>query len=127
LGSVTEANKKVVTEFYDLLLNRKDFEGARRFMADDYKQHNPAVEDRPEGLKKFVEFLKANFPDQRNDIKNIIAEGDYVVLHVHALRPPETRGRVIIEIFRLAGGKIEEHWDVIQEIPEVSANPNGPF
>lgn len=127
MGAIEEANKRAVLEFYELLLNRKDFEASRRFMADGYIQHNPAVGDRPEGLKKFVAFLKENFPDQRNEIKRVIAEGDYVVLHVHALRPPETPGRAIIEIFRLREGKIEEHWDVIQSIPEQSANPNGMF
>jgi predicted SnoaL-like aldol condensation-catalyzing enzyme len=43
------------------------------------------------------------------------------------MRPPLPRGRAIIEIFRLEEGKIVEHWDAIQEIPETSANPNGMF
>jgi len=50
-----------------------------------------------------------------------------VVLHVHSKRTPEARGRAIIEIFRIVDGKIDEHWDVIQEIPETSANSNGMF
>ena len=49
------------------------------------------------------------------------------MLHVHSLREPNTRGRAIIEIFKLEDGKIVEHWDTIQEIPEISANPNGMF
>ena len=127
MGSSLEANKKAVQEFYDFVINKKDFESARKYMGDRYKQHNPLVADRPEGLKAFIEFLKTNFPEARSEIKRVFADGDYVILHVHSIRPPDMRGRAIIEIFRLENGKIDEHWDVIQEIPEESANPNGMF
>jgi predicted SnoaL-like aldol condensation-catalyzing enzyme len=96
-------------------------------MGNRYKQHNPLVADGPEGLKAFCEFLKTNFPEAHSEIKQVFADGDYVILHVHSTRTPGTRGRAIIEIFRLEGGKIDEHWDTIQEIPETSANPNGMF
>ena len=127
MGSSLEANKKAVQEFYDFVINKKDFESARKYMGDRYKQHNPLVADRPEGLKEFIEFLKKNFPDARSEIKRVFADGDYVILHVHSIRPPNMRGRAIVEIFRLENGTIDEHWDVIQEIPEESANPNGMF
>jgi predicted SnoaL-like aldol condensation-catalyzing enzyme len=127
VSSSLEANKKAVQEFYDFVINKKDFESARKYMGNRYKQHNPLVADGPEGLKAFIEFLKTNFPDARSEIKRVLADGDYVILHVHSIRPPNMRGRAIIEIFRLENGKIDEHWDVIQEIPEESANPNGMF
>ena len=127
MPSSLEANKKAVQEFYDFVINKKDFESARKHMGDRYKQHNPLVADGPEGLKAFIEFLKTNFPEARSEIKRVFADGDYVILHVYSLRPPHMRGRAIIEIFRLENGKIDEHWDVIQEIPEESANPNGMF
>ncbi|MEJ2067015.1 MAG: ester cyclase [Deltaproteobacteria bacterium] len=127
MPSSLEANKKAVQEFYDLIINKKDFASARKYMGDRYKQHNPLVADGPEGLKAFIEFLKTNFPEARSEIKRAFADGDYVILHVHSIRPPNMRGRAIIEIFRLENGKIDEHWDVIQEIPEESANPNGMF
>ena len=122
-----EANKKAVQEFYDLIINQKDFEAAKKYVGNRYKQHNPLVADRPEGLREFVEFLKTNHPEAKSEIKRTFAEGNYVILHVHSLRAPNTRGRAIVEIFRLENGKIEEHWDVIQEVPEISANPNGMF
>jgi len=127
VGSSLEANKKAVQEFYDFVINKKDFVSARKYMGDRYKQHNPLVADGPEGLRAFIEFLKTNFPDARSEIKRVLADGDYVILHVYSMRPPNMRGRAIIEIFRLENGKIDEHWDVIQEIPEDSANPNGMF
>jgi predicted SnoaL-like aldol condensation-catalyzing enzyme len=122
-----EANKKAVQKFYDLIINKKDFDSASEYIGSRYTQHNPLVADGPEGLKAFVEFLKSNYPNARSEIKRVFAEGDYVILHVHSVRVPNTRGRAIIEIFKLENGKIVEHWDVIQEIPETSANPNGMF
>ncbi len=127
MSSSLEANKKAVQEFYDFVINKKDFESARKYMGGRYKQHNPLVADGPEGLKAFIEFLKTNFPEARSEIKRVLADGDYVILHVHSIRPPNLRGRAIIEIFRLENGKVDEHWDVIQEIPEESANSNGMF
>jgi predicted SnoaL-like aldol condensation-catalyzing enzyme len=121
-----ENNKKNVVEFYDLLINKKDFESAEKYMADRYIQHNPRAADGHDGLRAHIEHLKMNFPGVRSEIKKIIAEGDYVVLHVHSRRTPQ-RQLAIIEIFRLEDGKIAEHWDVIQEIPETSLNPNGMF
>ena len=122
-----EANKKTVQEFYDLLINKKDFGSASKHIGGRYTQHNPLVADGPEGLKAFIDFLKSNYPDARSEIKRVFADGNYVILHVHSVRVPNTRGRAIIELFMLENGKIVEHWDVIQEIPETSANPNGMF
>ncbi len=126
MESTLETNKKIVVEFYDLLINKKDFESARKYMGDYYRQHNPKVADGPDGLRAHVENLKANFPGVRSEIKKIIAEGDYVVLHVHSQRTAQ-RQLAIVEIFRLENGKIVEHWDVVQEIPETSVNDNGMF
>jgi predicted SnoaL-like aldol condensation-catalyzing enzyme len=126
MGSIQEDNKEIVKKFYDFIINKKDFEAARPYIGPRYKQHNPLVKDYPQGLKEFIEFLKTNYPEARSEIKRIIAEDDYVVLHVHSLRSPKLQ-RAIIEIFRLENGQIDEHWDVIQEIPESSANPNGMF
>lgn len=126
MDSMLETNKKNVVEFYDLIINNKDFESARRFMGDRYKQHNPLVKDGPEGLREFITFLKTNYPEARSEIKQVLADGNYVILHVHSVRSPQVQ-RAIIEIFRLENGKIDEHWDVIQDIPANSANPNGMF
>jgi predicted SnoaL-like aldol condensation-catalyzing enzyme len=50
-----------------------------------------------------------------------------VILHVHSVREKGARGRAIVDIFRLENGKIVEHWDVVQDIPEKVANANGMF
>jgi predicted SnoaL-like aldol condensation-catalyzing enzyme len=122
-----EQNKRAVLDFYDKGLNQKDFEAASRYFGDRYVQHNPNAADGPAGFKGFVQFLKDKFPQSRSEVKRAFAEGDYVIVHVHAVREPGTRGSAIVDIFRLENGKIVEHWDVVQPIPEKSANANGMF
>ena len=122
-----EANRKTVLEFYDAGLNRKDFDAAAKFFGPRYIQHNPTAPDGIEGFKAFLGFLREKFPDSRSEIKRSFAEGDYVILHVHSVREPGSRGRAIVDIFRLENGKIVEHWDVVQDIPEKPANGNGMF
>ena len=80
-----------------------------------------------EGFKTFVNFLREKFPNSKSEIKKVFAEGDFVILHVHAVREPATRGRAIVDIFRLENGKIVEHWDVAQDIPEKMPHNNGMF
>jgi predicted SnoaL-like aldol condensation-catalyzing enzyme len=125
--SQVEANKRIATEFYDAAINRKDFAAASQYLGSDYKQHNPTAADGVEGLRGFIDFLKARFPNQRGEIKRVIAEGDLVVLHVHSTRGDGTPGRAIVDIFRIENGKVVEHWDVIQDIPAQPANTNGMF
>jgi predicted SnoaL-like aldol condensation-catalyzing enzyme len=122
-----EANKKIVVDFYDKALNQKDFEAASKHLGSRYTQHNPNAPDGPEGLKTFLQFLKEKFPSSRSEIKRVFADGDYVIVHVHAVREPGTRGNAIIDIFKLENGKVVEHWDVVQPIPEKAANTNGMF
>lgn len=122
-----ERNKKIVTALYNAALNDKDFDKARQYLGDKYIQHNPVAADGPEGLKGFIAFLRDKFPNNKSEIKRIFAEGDYVIVHVHAVREPGTRGNAIIDIFRLEGDKVVEHWDVVQPIPEKAANNNGMF
>jgi predicted SnoaL-like aldol condensation-catalyzing enzyme len=122
-----EANKKVVVDFYEKALNQKDFDAAAKYFGPRYIQHNPTGLDGPQGLKNLVTFLKEKFPQSHNEIKRVIAEGDLVVLHVHSVREPGARGRAIVDIFRVENGKIVEHWDVIQDVPEKSANDNTMF
>jgi predicted SnoaL-like aldol condensation-catalyzing enzyme len=125
--SQLELNKRIATEFYDAAINRKDFAAASQYLGSSYRQHNPTAADGAEGLRAFIDFLKTRFPNQRGEIKRVVAEGDLVVLHVHSTRGDDTPGRAIVDIFRVANGKVVEHWDVIQDIPAQPANANGMF
>ena len=120
-----EENKKVVLQLYEAAISQKDFEAASKFLGPRYVQHNPRAADGPEGLKAFLAFLREKFPDYHSEIKRVFADGDYVILHVHNVPTPGSRGNAIIDIFRLENGRV--HWDVRQEIPEQAANSNTMF
>lgn len=122
-----EANRQAVLAFYEKGLNQKDADAALQYVGDRYIQHNPGAEDGPEGFRKFIAFLRDKFPQSRSEIKASFVDGDHVILHVHAVREPGTRGSAIVDIFRLEKGKIVEHWDAVQPIPEKAANGNTMF
>jgi len=84
----------------------------------------------PNGSAAFYGYFEGYFrehPKSHVEIKRVIGDGDLVVLHLHSLRDDQDRGRAIVDIFRLENGKIVEHWDVIQNVPEKSANDNTMF
>jgi len=122
-----EANKQVVLDFYEKALNQKDFEAAAKHFGPRYIQHNPLAADGIEGFKKFIEFRREKLPNAKSVVKRALVDGDFVILHVHGIREPGERGVAIVDIFRLENGKIVEHWDVIQPIPEKAAHDNGMF
>ena len=123
MAETERSARDLVLAFYEAALNEKDVEKAREFLGDRYIQHNPAVADGPEGLLRLVRFRRERFPRSRNEVKMVIAEGDLVALHVHSVLVPGTPGRNIVDIFRVDGDKVVEHWDVIQDIPEALFPP----
>jgi predicted SnoaL-like aldol condensation-catalyzing enzyme len=126
--SAAEAqNKQIVLEFYEKALNGKNPEAAASYFGSHYTQHNPGVADGADGFRKFIEFLQQKYPQAHSEAKHVFADGNYVIVHSHAIQEPGTRGAAIIDIFRLENKKIVEHWDVIQPLPETASNSNGMF
>lgn len=121
-----QKNKEIVLDFYQKALNDKDFDAASKYLGK-YIQHNPLAADGPEGLRGFIDFLKKNYPQSKNEITRVMVDGDYVILRVHAVRQPGDRGSAIVDIFRVENNKIVEHWDSVQPIPEKSMNTNTMF
>ncbi|WP_441259092.1 nuclear transport factor 2 family protein [Bradyrhizobium sp. 521_C7_N1_3] len=122
-----EANRAAVLAFYEKGLNQKDADAALAYVGNRYVQHNPNAPDGPDGFRKLIGFLREKFPNSHSEIKRSFVDGDFVILHVHSVREPGSRGRAIVDIFKLENGKIVEHWDVVQDIPENPANNNTMF
>jgi predicted SnoaL-like aldol condensation-catalyzing enzyme len=92
-----------------------------------YRQHNPGAADGAEAFITFVHGFTGAFPSLRFNFKRFFAEGDLVVVHSHLVRQPGDRGMAVMDIFRIENNRIVEHWDVLQEIPESTANKNTLF
>ena len=128
MNNPLEENKRIVREWHDIALNqRKPEEAVAKYLGPHYRQHNPGAADGPEPFIGFVKRFAQTYPDFRLELKRIIAEGNYVVLHSHLIPKPGDRGTAVVDIFRLENGKIVEHWDVVQEVPETPANNNTMF
>lgn len=125
--SVLEANKQTVLDFIEKAVNQGDVDAAVLHFGPEYIQHNPNIEDGAEGFRVYLHQLRSRFPLVRGEVKRIIAEGDFVVVHMHASREPEEAGLAIVDFFRLAAGKIVEHWEVRQPVVESSLHANGMF
>ncbi|MCC3263822.1 nuclear transport factor 2 family protein, partial [Paenibacillus polymyxa] len=78
------------------------------------------------GFRQFVELLKTRYPNSHSEIKQAFVDGDYVILHVEVSGREAGKTAAIVDIFRLdSAGKIVEHWDVTQPVPEKTASGNG--
>ena len=120
------ANTEAVRSFYEMAFNDgKPEEAVERFVGNRYTQHNPQAGDGPEAFIGFVHWYRGEFPELSVDIRRTIAEGDLVATHSVIKTSTEDRGTAAVDIFRVEDGKVVEHWDVLQPVPEESANDNG--
>lgn len=122
-----EKNKTNVVNFYDLMFNQNQPAAAiERYAGDEYRQHNPHVDDGKQAFIDYFERMAAEHPGKRVEFKRVLADGEFVILHCHQFWPDEEYAG--IDIFRLDdNGKVVEHWDVLQTIPDSSMNNNGMF
>ncbi|MFI2434442.1 ester cyclase [Streptomyces sp. NPDC018693] len=124
---LTAYNKKLVTQAFDQLLVQKDLSAIDRYWGPEYHQHNPDIADGVEGVKAGLGGYFEAFPQLTVSRKRVIAEGDLVAVHSHYVNAPGKRGQAIVDLFRVRNGRIVEHWDVIQDVPENAANDNTMF
>ena len=121
------ANLQLVLDMFAHVLNPMDSAAVDRFIAPDYIQHNQAAAPGREGLKSFLDMIRAQTPDAVHDVKRAFVDGDHVTVHYHVRRWPDDLGWAVIDIFRIEDGMIAEHWDVMQDVVEGGPNPASPF
>jgi predicted SnoaL-like aldol condensation-catalyzing enzyme len=123
-----EDNKQNAMAFYDLMFNKCQPEKAvELYVGDRYIQHNPHVADGKQGFIDYFNEMADKYPGKKVYFKRVLAEGNFVVLHCHQVWPGEDQ-YAGIDIFRFDNnGKIIEHWDVLQVIPQKARNGNSMF
>ena len=120
--------KEVVTRFMTrFYIDKKVREAFETWVDPGYVQHNPMAATGRDAAISFLEPFFAQHPDIHYSIARVIADGNLVAVHSHGKFGPDDRGVAVVDILRVEGCKVMEHWDVVQPVPEKSANSNGMF
>lgn len=126
-GPAAADNRRIVEDFARMFYVERDVRQAfETYVAPDYIQHNPGV---PDGREAAIALLQPMFSDRNRsfEVRRILVDGDLAAIHIFARPDPAARGAAVADFYRLKDGKIVEHWDVIQPIPEKSANAHPMF
>lgn len=120
--------REVVEQFADVFYRQKNVRQAfEDWVHPDYIQHKPSLPDGREPVIEFLEGLLERFPERTFTIHRIIASEDLVAVHYHSQASRDDRGFAVVDIFRVESCRMVEHWDVVQPVPEKSANDNTMF
>ncbi|ANU13291.1 putative membrane protein [Planococcus halocryophilus Or1] len=119
-----ETNKKNAKDFYETAYLGKPAEAVQSYVGKEYIQHNPDVGNGKEGFIRYFEKMHKDYPNKSINFVRVIAEGDLVSLHTHQVWP-DAEEYITMDFFRFdEQGKIVEHWDAIQKIPQTSKSGN---
>ncbi|SIN72471.1 Predicted SnoaL-like aldol condensation-catalyzing enzyme [Algoriphagus halophilus] len=120
-------NKQNAISFYRTAYLGNPQEAVKKYVGDQYIQHNPQVADGTLGFIAYFEKMQRDYPDKSIEFVRAIAEGDLVALHTHQIWPGNDQ-YITMDFFRFdEKGKICEHWDAIQQVPKKSANSNSMY
>jgi predicted SnoaL-like aldol condensation-catalyzing enzyme len=120
-------NHDLVLAMFDQVLSPMDSAAVDRFVAADYIQHSALAAPGREALKAFLDKAKHETPHAVHDIKRSFVDGDHVIVHYHVRLAPGDAGFAVIDIFRVADGRVAEHWDALQPVVPNGPNPNSMF
>jgi len=126
-AELSRRNRAIVLDFVDLFYAQRKVRAAfDKHVGEPYVQHNPNILD---GREAAIAALEPKFsaPAARFEIQRVLVDGDLAAVHLHARLTPGAAGGAVVDLFRLAEGKIVEHWDVLQPVPERCVNPHPMF
>jgi predicted SnoaL-like aldol condensation-catalyzing enzyme len=127
-GISKKPNAQKAIAFLDMVFNQKKVkEGFDKYVGDKYVQHNPIAADGKDAAVEVLGKALQALPGWNYEVKHAYVDGDYAIIHSHVRMKPEDRGMAVVDIFRFEKGKVVEHWDVVQPVPEKSANNNTMF
>ena len=130
-GRATLTTRQVAERFIQLFYVEDDATSAFTcWMHPDYIQHNPNAPTGRDATLAMMQASMARLPHLTHEVKRVVwGDADLVAVHFHFLRDKGTRGHAIVDLLRVAGGYIVEHWDVMQEVPDpaTAKNANGMF
>lgn len=118
-----QANLDLVLAMYRDVLMPMDSARVDDYIAPGYIQHSSLAAPTVQALKDFLDFVKVQSPEGTHNLKRAFVDGDHVIVHHHVIRHAGDPGLAVVDIFRVEGGKIVEHWDVLQDVPENPVNP----
>ncbi|MBT3363889.1 MAG: SnoaL-like domain-containing protein [Chloroflexi bacterium] len=122
-----EANKQNAIAYYRTAYEGNPRKAVQQYVGEQYIQHNPLVGDGKESFIEYFERMTSEYPQKSIDFIRAVAQGDLVALHTHQVWPGGEQ-YVTMDFFRFDdNGKIVEHWDCIQEIPEITKNGNSMY
>ena len=107
-----QANKTLVIDAFDTLFNRRDYTAAELFWSPDYIQHSAHIAPGRDGL---FDLIKTMPPELCYEHQLVVAEGDFVMLHGRFSGIGQPAAWIVVDIVRMADGRLAEHWDVIQD------------
>ena len=108
-----EQNLQFALEYYEKILNRQDFTDLDKYLAEKYINHSPTAEDGKEGVLKLKALLEGS-PIGSLEVVHSSVTDDMVWFHSKYVlngKPAKLLG-----MFRVACGKLVEHWDAVQEM-----------
>jgi predicted SnoaL-like aldol condensation-catalyzing enzyme len=117
-----QRNLELVLAMYRDVLIPFDSSQVDRYIAPDYIQHSSLAPPGRQALKDFLDFIRRQSPDAETHIKRSFVDGNHVICHTHVIRHPGDPGLAVVDIFRVDGGLLVEHWDVLMEVPAQPLN-----
>lgn len=120
----TERNRRLALDAFERFA-KGDIKVLRTVLSEDFVEHSPG---NPSGRDAFIEFIAASpLASAELDLKRVLADGPYVAFHYRATFPGNPDGLAVVDLWRVEDGKLVEHWDVVQPVPDPEQVPNGMF